>query len=501
MQCTTTALAAWLEGLTVTQGRLAGQPFTLAPWERRFVRGLSRAPSAALSVARGNGKSTFTAALAAAAFVGPLAEPRADVVCVASSFQQARIIFEHVLAFLRPAVERTPRRWRIQDSSNRATIEDRETGARVRCIGSDPRRAHGLAPLLVLADEPAQWPASTSDSMRAALETAQGKIPGSRFVALGTRPADTGHWFAKMLRDPGVHAQQHAADPGDPPFTRRTWRKSNPSLDMLPDLEAAIRQEAARARRDPSLLAAFKALRLNLGTSDVERAALLEAGTWLRIETNQGPPAVGPALWGIDLGTSHAMSAVCSYWPETGRLDALAAFPERPSLAERGLRDGVGDLYRQMAARGELVTCGGQAVSVPALLTAALERFGRPAALAADRWREAELRDALDAAGVPRAALVARGQGFRDGAEDVRAFRRACLEGRVRPRVSLLMRAALSEATTISDPAGNAKLAKASEGGRRFRAKDDAAAAAILAVSLGVRSESPRPAHVYRGVA
>ena len=34
------------------------------------------------------------------------------------------------------------------------------TGARVRCIGSDPRRAHGLAPVLVLADEPAQWPES-----------------------------------------------------------------------------------------------------------------------------------------------------------------------------------------------------------------------------------------------------------------------------------------------------------------------------------------------------
>ena len=44
-----------------------------------------------------------------------------------------------------------------------------KTGARVRCIGSDPRRAHGLAPVLVLADEPAQHPETTGERMVAAL--------------------------------------------------------------------------------------------------------------------------------------------------------------------------------------------------------------------------------------------------------------------------------------------------------------------------------------------
>ena len=49
-----------------------------------------------------------------------------------------------------------------------------------------------------------------------------------------------------------------------------------------------------------------------------------------------------------------------------------------------------------------------------------LARFGRPDLVVADRWREAELRDALEAAGVPPAALDVRGMGYRDGAEDVR---------------------------------------------------------------------------------
>ena len=48
-----------LSGLTVSQGRRAGEPFAVLPWQRRFVRH-AFAPgvqSAALSVARGNGKT------------------------------------------------------------------------------------------------------------------------------------------------------------------------------------------------------------------------------------------------------------------------------------------------------------------------------------------------------------------------------------------------------------------------------------------------------------
>ena len=321
--------------------------------------------------------------------------------------------------------------------------------------------------------------------MVAALRTASGKIPGSRFVALGTRPADPGHWFAKMLDGGAGYAQCHAARPDDPPFQRATWRRANPSLDHMPDLEAAIRDEAKLARIDPASLAAFRALRLNGGTSDVEVQVLIDAALWGSLE--HVAARQGPLVWGIDLGTSQAQSAIAAFWPQTGALSCLAAFPCEPSLEERGLRDGCGRLYRDCCDRGELLTLGQRAVDVGALLRAGMERFGRPDLLVADRWREAELRDALEAAGVPPAALEVRGMGYRDGAEDVRQFRRTCAEGRVAPSPSLLLRSAMAEARTISDPAGNSKLCKGSEGGRRMRAKDDAAAAAILAVSAGVR--------------
>ena len=162
----------------------------------------------------------------------------------------------------------------------------------------------------------------------------------------------------------------------------------------------------------------------------------------------------------------------------------------------------VGRLYQQMAQRGELIQTGGRAVDLPKLIAAGLDRFGRPSAIAADRWRESELRDALQAARVPVTRLIERGQGFKDGGEDVRAFRKAALEGRIAPVESLLMRSAMAEARIAMDPAGNCKLTKTAVGGRRMRARDDAVAAAILAVSIGTRKNAmPRRARPFRAIA
>ena len=181
-------------------------------------------------------------------------------------------------------------------------------------------------------------------------------------------------------------------------------------------------------------------------------------------------------------------------------MESLAAFPRVPTLAERGLHNGVANLYVRMADRGELLQTGGEASDIGELVTVALHRFGPPVAIAADRWRADELRDILTAHGVPRCPFHERGQGFMDGGADVRDFRRACVEGRVRPVPSLLLASAMAEARTVSDAAGNAKLAKSVQG-RRRRVKDDAAAAAILAVATGTRQPfTMQPSWICRGM-
>ena len=414
----------YLSSLTLSGGDHDGRPFVVLPWEKRFLRGAFRQPRpAALSVARGNGKSAMVAGIAAAVVdpAGPLHGNRRETVVAASSFSQGRIIFEDVLAFLRARYDLADRNsWRLQDSQNMATVEFRPTGARVRCIGSDPKRAHGLRPALALLDEPAQWDVSRSEKMLAAIRTGLGKVPGSRLIALGTMPADEGHWFAKMLAGGAGYSQVHAARPNDPDFQLRTIRRANPSYDHLPSLRAELKEETETARRDPMELAAWRALRLNMGCSDTVESILIAAASWQAAEGDA--EREGPAVWGIDLGTSAAQSAIAAYWPTTGRLEAVAAFPGTPDLRERGLQDGCGRLYIDCHRRGELVQCGNHNVDVAELLDEGLTRFGPPVAIAGDRWREAELRDALQAAGVPVAKLELRGQGFKDGGEDVRTF-------------------------------------------------------------------------------
>ena len=136
---------------------------------------------------------------------GPLVAPRAEniVVCVVLRARDDSVQARPELSW-QPTFEKygvgAAHRFRVQDSANRASITDTKTGAMLRCVGSDPARAHGLAPALVLADEVAKWPAGNVHAMISALETSRGKIPNSRLFWLGTRPASGTHPFEKMLQ-------------------------------------------------------------------------------------------------------------------------------------------------------------------------------------------------------------------------------------------------------------------------------------------------------------
>ena len=87
-------IAAYLAGLTISQGRHAGNLFEVLPWQKRFLRG-AFAPGigeAALSLGRGGGKSTLIAGIGCAALAsdGPLMRENAEVVVVASSHMQGQ---------------------------------------------------------------------------------------------------------------------------------------------------------------------------------------------------------------------------------------------------------------------------------------------------------------------------------------------------------------------------------------------------------------------------
>lgn len=205
------------------------------------------------------------------------------------------------------------------------------------------------------------------------------------------------------------------------------------------------------------------------------------------VEVTELPPREGECIVGLDLGLSRSMSAIALYWPATGRLEAQGAFPSHPGLLDRGEADGVKDRYVRMLERGELILSGDSTVQAGPWLRRVWDELVRDAevsVICCDRYRQAELMDALAAAGI-RAPVNFRGQGFRDGGQDVEGFRRAVFDRAIAVAPSLLLRSAASDALVVVDDAMNAKMTKSRSLGRI-----DAIAATALAVAEGLRRKA-----------
>ncbi|WP_419936901.1 hypothetical protein [Candidatus Palauibacter sp.] len=479
------ALVSFLGALRVPEGEAAGERLEVLDWQREFVEAAFSPGviSGALSVGRGCGKTVLLAGLGAAVLAGPLAGHRRQCVIVSATLEQGRIVFDHLRELVAKGIALGA--LTVRKTAASPAVVHEESGSSVVVRTCSGRSLHGLAPTLILCDEPAQWRASQRDAVRSALATSLGKIAGARMLTVGTRSSDSAHWFERELTDGPGHVGRVWSAPDhlelDDP---RAWEAANPSLrsPRFRSLRKVLEIEAARALAPGGDRSSFEALRLNRGVSDVPAAVLVQVGDWLAVECDDLPDRTRPLVVGVDLGGSAAMSAGAACFA-SGRVEAVGMFGGFPDLRERGVRDGVGDRYRHFLDDGDLVVVEG--VRVPGahrLLHEVQARWGMPDVICADRYRKGELQDALDRLGW-RCEVRWRGMGYRDGSEDVRDFRAAVLSGRVSVARSRLLRSCVGEARVTTNPSGDSKLAIRAGAGRRFRARDDAAAAAVLAIA------------------
>ena len=462
----------------------------LAPFQRQFVKGaLAKSTSvAALSIGRGNAKTALSSGLGLGALLGEIdAQPRREIVIAAKTRDQGRIAWNFVAGFAQSLPEETQKAL-IFRRAPRLEIEfEGDGGGHVlRVLASDAKNALGGAPTLAILDERGHWDRDRGDALEHALLSGLGKR-GGRAVLISTSAPDDSHPFSKWLDEeqPGVYRQEHRPAPGLPADDLESLLIANPGAQhgigsSLEWLQAQARRAIARGG---STLTTFRLYNRNERVSGETRDLLLTVDEWLRCETDDLPPREGPVVIGIDLGGSASMTAAAFYWPQTGRLECLGWFPAQPSLLDRGAADGVGSRYSEMSSRGELSTLGNATVPVAPWLSEVMRHVeGEPiAALIADRYKQSELGEAINAASI-RVPVIWRGFGFRDGNEDCDRFKRACFDGRVKAKQSLLLRSAFSDAVTLRDPANNMKLAKARSTGRI-----DAASASVLAVAEGAR--------------
>jgi len=480
----------FLQSLRIPEGPKAGDPVRLAPFQKRFVRGAlaDGINVACLSIGRGNAKTALSAGIALGSLMGKWEpQPRREILIAARTRDQARISFDFEVGFMRSLPEDEQALFTVRRSPRLEIEYDGDGGGHViQAIAADGKTALGSAPTLVLMDERGHWQADQGDALEHALLSGLGKR-GGRALIISTSAADDNHPFSvwQDQDQEGVYRQEHRPSPGLPADDLASLKEANPGAvagigSSLEWLQGQARRAVARGG---STLTAFRLYNRNERVSGETRDVLLTVDEWLCCEVSDVPARSGPVVIGIDLGGSASMTAAAFYWPDTGRLECLGTFPSRPNLADRGANDGVAGRYGEMQDRGELSTLGDQTVPVAPWLVQVLAHVaGEPvAAISADRYKQAELGEAIDKAGI-RAPIIWRGMGWKDGSEDLERFRRAAFDGKVQTAPSLLLRSAFADAVTLRDPANNLKLAKARSTGRI-----DAAAATVLAVAEGAR--------------
>jgi phage terminase large subunit-like protein len=479
----------FMEKLEVPTGPMAGKKLRLAPYQKAFLSGslADGISGAALSVARGGGKSALTAGIALGHLLGEIdPQVRRECLAAARTRDQGRIVYDYVQGLARslPASKQKLLTWR---RAPRLEVEfDGPGGPHVlRILPADGRTALGTSPTLAIADERAHW-REAGDDLEHALISGLGKR-GGRFIAISTSAPDDAHSFSRMLDDPplGYYVQEHRADDGCAPDDIEQIRRANPGAEygVGASLEWLLAQSRRAIARGGSTLTSWRLYNLNQRVSAETKDVLLRVDEWLKCETDDLPPRQGPCVIGVDLGGSASMSAAAYYWFETGRLECRGWFPSKPGLRDRGEADGVSGRYVEMQTRGELSTLGESTVPIPAWLSEMMRHVAGETvcAICADRYKQSELSEALQAASI-RAPIVWRGFGFKDGGEDCERFRRACFDGKVKSTPSLLLRSAFADAIVLRDPAANMKLAKA-----RSRGRIDPASASVVAVAEGMR--------------
>ena len=284
------------------------QKLTLRPFQRRFLaRALAPGvDTAALSLPRGNGKSTLAAHVLARALTpaDPLHKPGSEVVLLAGSLEQARQCFRIVRGWLEPAGG-----YKFVDTSTRISVRHLASGTALRVISSNAKKAFGLVNVpLVVGDEPGAWDVAAGELMYDALRTAQGK-PDSPLplLLIGTLAPSSGGWWHELISRGSRGSVHVTALQGDTDKWDQwpTIRAANPLTAISGPFRAKLLEERNEARGDERLKARFLSYRLNLPTRD-SAEMLLTVAEWKNVEARKLGARDGRPFVGVDVGAGRA---------------------------------------------------------------------------------------------------------------------------------------------------------------------------------------------------
>ena len=450
------ALAAWArEALIVPRGHpLAGDPMALPDFAVDFLRASWGAHESALTMARKNGKSAICAVLALGHLIGPLRTSGWRGAVASVSKEKAAELRNQVAAIaeasdLDVVVRAAPYPGKIISSTG--TLET---------LASERTAGHSSSFDLVVVDECGLLPERSRELLAGLRSSVSAK--GGRIVHISVRGDSP--LFAEVLANPAVISRVYAAAPGCALDDREAWAAANPALGTIKQA-SYMEAEVERVKGAPSDEPSFRAYDLNESLSPV-REMICSPDDLRACFVDELPARAGVAYLGFDFGEATSSTAATAIWPATGRVEMWMSFGDVPSLPDRQRRDSAP--YVAMEARGELRTYPGRVVRPDAFLGDLLHDLAgaRVAAAAADSYKDSEVKDFLDQAGIRWPVDFRRVGAGKDGGADIRAFQRLVIQKRLMLSESLALSTAISKSTLRRDANGNPGIDRATSRGR-----------------------------------
>lgn len=482
------------------QGRWAGQPLELLPWQEFCIgsvfgwqlwndslnRWIRRFRTAYISIARKNGKST-TAGGVGIVLLDFDGEPAAQVYAIATKRDQAKQVWNPAQQMVAksPALQR-----RIEHLKSTSRLIVRDTGSFFSPLGRDSDTEHGLNPSGALIDE---LHVHRDRSMVDAIETATGARVQPLIWYITTAGIEGASIYAEIddlarrvvrgiTDDPRMFVYLASLDPEDDWRDPAVYIKGNPSLGMTVQLDELI-AERDKAMSTPGRQNSFKRLRLNMRTSS--ETAWLDIAKWDACQVTS-LKRQGLTHIGVDLGGRQDLSAAARVTRgDDGGYDADFRFwMPADCVQEAEERDGVP--YQAWIDDGYISATRGDYRDDARILEDLTEWRGETGAaqIDIDQWNSTMLTTPLQERGM---TVVLVPQYFRELSPAVEAVESQINHGKLSHLENPVMRWMLTNAALEENRDGGRKPIK--QDSMKHRRHIDGLAALLDAISQVIKAE------------
>ena len=496
---------------THTKGRWAGISFLLIPWQFNLVwrifgtckkDGTRQYRIVYCEIPKKNGKSELAAAIALILLVAD-DEAGAEVYSAAADKEQAGLVYQVAAQMTRnnPALTE---RLKILDSTKR--IVDHKYNSFYRVLSAESYTKHGINPSGIIFDEVhAQPNRELWDVLVEGTDYARDQQLVFAITTAGIYDKESIGWELHDYADqvnrgiikddtflPVLYCADRKADPADP----KLWKKINPSLNHIFDLDK-IKGDYEKVKNNPARLNNFLRFRLNIWVNQITRWIDMLQWDQCKTKIDKGSLLGRECFGAIDLSSTTDLSALAFAFPpiepeEKWKVIVKCYVPDE-TIIRRSQEDRVP--YNLWRDAGYITATPGNVIDY-AFIRKDINIFTKIfniKEIAYDPWGAVKLAvELMEQDGIP---MVEHRQGYKSMSPPSKEFEKLVIAGDLQYDGNPVLRWCVDNLVVTMDATENIKPAK-----DKARERIDAAVAIIMALGRAIIHFDDKSIYETRGI-